>query len=161
MSASQPPLAPNATRELARFAADLHFGAIPADVVEHMKLSILDSIGVCLHGVTLPWTRHVQAMVEAEGARAEASIFGSGRKTSAEVVPIENPELDLIRGPLQSYGHRMFDVYCPGHRARVLLGSRSVDALVNTRDGVELHWTCRCGTHGVLHRGGFFVRDHG
>ena len=83
MSASQPPLAPNATRELARFAADLHFGAIPADVVEHMKLSILDSIGVCLHGVTLPWTRHVQAMVEAEGARAEASIFGSGRKTSA------------------------------------------------------------------------------
>ena len=83
MSASQPPLLPNATRELARFAAELEFGAIPAAVVEHMKLSILDSIGVCLHGVTLPWTRHVQAMVEAERARPEASIFGSGAKTSA------------------------------------------------------------------------------
>ena len=83
MSASQPPLLPNATRELARFAAGLEFDRIPAEVVEHMKLSILDSIGVCLHGVTLPWTRHVQAMVEAERARPEAFIFGSGEKTSA------------------------------------------------------------------------------
>jgi len=82
MTASQPPLAANATRELARFSAQLDFTQIPADVVEHMKLSVLDSIGVCLHGVTLPWTRHVQAMVEAEGARAQASIYGSGKKTS-------------------------------------------------------------------------------
>ena len=83
MSASQPPLAPNATRDLARFAAGLQFSQIPSVVVEQMKLSILDSVGVCLHGVTLPWTRHVQALVEAERARPEASIFGSGMKTSA------------------------------------------------------------------------------
>src|SRR5262245_1464574 len=83
MSASQPPLLPNATRDLARFAAGLEFSQIPGAVVEQMKLSILDSIGVCLHGVTLPWTRHVQAMVEAERARPEACIFGSGTKTSA------------------------------------------------------------------------------
>jgi 2-methylcitrate dehydratase PrpD len=82
MSASQPPLAPNATRDLACFAAGLEYNQIPPAVVEQMKLSILDSIGVCLHGVTLPWTRHVQAMIEAEGARAQASIFGSGIKTS-------------------------------------------------------------------------------
>ncbi|MCC6531255.1 MAG: MmgE/PrpD family protein [Burkholderiales bacterium] len=82
MSASLPPLLPNATRELARFSAQLQFDQFPPEVIEHMKLSVLDSIGVCLHGVTLPWTRHVQAMVEAEGARAQASIYGSGRKTS-------------------------------------------------------------------------------
>lgn len=83
MSASKPPLLPNATRDLAQFAATLQFDDIPDEVIRHIKLSILDSIGVCLHGVTLPWTRHVQDMVEAEGARAEASIFGSGKKTSA------------------------------------------------------------------------------
>jgi 2-methylcitrate dehydratase PrpD len=83
MTASEPPLLPDATRDLARFAADLTFEHIPAAVIDHLKLSILDSIGVCLHGVTLPWTRHVQALAEAEEARAEASIFGSGRKTSA------------------------------------------------------------------------------
>ncbi len=82
MSASQPPLLAHATRDLARFSAGLRFEDIPAPVVERMKLSLLDSIGVCLHGVTLPWTRHVQAMVEAEGAAAQASIFGAGRKTS-------------------------------------------------------------------------------
>lgn len=82
MSASQPPLLADATRELARFSAQLRFEHVPAQVVSRMKLSLLDSIGVCLHGVTLPWTRHVQAMVEAEGAAAQASIFGSGKKTS-------------------------------------------------------------------------------
>jgi 2-methylcitrate dehydratase PrpD len=82
MTASQPPLLANATRDLARFSAQLQFDQIPADVVEHMKLSLLDSIGVCLHGVTLPWTRHVQAMVEAEGCAPQASIYGSGKKTS-------------------------------------------------------------------------------
>ena len=82
MSASQPPLLPNATRDLARFSSELRFEDIPPQVVNHMKLSLLDSIGVCLHGVTLPWTRHVQSLVEAEGAAPQASIFGSGRKTS-------------------------------------------------------------------------------
>lgn len=83
MSASKPPLLLNATRDLARFSATLQFDDLPSEVIAHIKLSILDSIGVCLHGVTLPWTRHVQDMVEAEGAQAEASIFGSGKKTSA------------------------------------------------------------------------------
>lgn len=82
MTASQAPLLANATRDLARFSAELQFSDIPADVVERMKLSLLDSIGVCLHGVTLPWTQHVQALVEAEGCAPQASIYGSGKKTS-------------------------------------------------------------------------------
>jgi hypothetical protein len=45
----------------------------------------------------------------------------------------------------------MFDVYCPRHQARVLLGSRSIETLTNTRTGVVLHWRCRCGERGVLH----------
>jgi 2-methylcitrate dehydratase PrpD len=90
MTASKPPLLPHATRDLARFAAGLDFAQLPSEVIARLKLSILDSIGVCLHGVTLPWTKHVQAMVEAEGARAEASIFGSGKKTSAANAALVN-----------------------------------------------------------------------
>ncbi len=82
MSNSQAPLLENATRDLARFAASLRFEDIPREAVERIKLSVLDSIGCCLFGATLPWTRHVQAMVEAEGAQPAASIFGSGRRTS-------------------------------------------------------------------------------
>jgi len=44
----------------------------------------------------------------------------------------------------------MFDVYCNGHQSQVLLGSGSIEALVNTPHGIELHWRCHCGTTGTL-----------
>ncbi|CAM4156641.1 MmgE/PrpD family protein [Bordetella tumulicola] len=82
MSSSQPPLLTNATRDLARFAAQLRYEDIPTEAVDRMKTSLLDSIGCCLYGATLPWTQRVQAMAEAEQAAPVASLWGSGRKTS-------------------------------------------------------------------------------
>lgn len=82
MSSNQAPLLEGATRTLAEFAAGIEFDAIPDDVIARMKTSMLDSIGCCLFGATLPWTQRVQAMVEEEGARPVASLFGSGRKSS-------------------------------------------------------------------------------
>ena len=79
MSSTQPPLLANATRDLAAFAASFRFEDIPREAIERIKYCALDSIGCCLFGVTLPWTRHVQAMVEDEGAKAVASMYGSGR----------------------------------------------------------------------------------
>jgi hypothetical protein len=44
----------------------------------------------------------------------------------------------------------MFDVYCPSHDGRVLLGPRTIDAFVYTPDGVVLlHWRCHCGARGA------------
>jgi len=82
MSSNQPPLLEGATRTLAEFSAQVRYPAIPPEVIARMKTSVLDSIGCCLFGATLPWTRKVQAMVEEEGARPVASIFGHGTKTS-------------------------------------------------------------------------------
>jgi 2-methylcitrate dehydratase PrpD len=82
MSSNQAPLLEGATQALAGFAAQIRYADIPAEVIERMKTSVLDSIGCCLYGVTLPWTQRVQAMVEEEGARPVASLFGSGRRTS-------------------------------------------------------------------------------
>jgi len=82
MSSSQPPLLEHATRDLARYAAQFRYEDIPAEAVERMKTSLLDSIGCCLYGATLPWTQRVQAMAEAEQAAPVASLWGSGRKTS-------------------------------------------------------------------------------
>lgn len=47
----------------------------------------------------------------------------------------------------------MFTVFCPRHQSRVLLGARAIDAVVNTRDGVVLHWHCRCGAAGTVTTG--------
>lgn len=52
----------------------------------------------------------------------------------------------------------MLTVHCPGHRARVLLGPRSIDRLANTDGGIAIHWRCRCGSHGVLHEGRALAR---
>ncbi len=82
MSSDKPPLLPNATRDLAAFAASIRYEDIPAEVVSVMKVSALDSIGCCLFGATLPWTCRVAAMVEEEGAAPVASLFGTDRRTS-------------------------------------------------------------------------------
>ncbi len=45
----------------------------------------------------------------------------------------------------------MFLAICETCGRRELRGTRSIDALVNTNHGVELHFTCRaCGTRGVI-----------
>jgi len=90
MTSSQAPLLENATRDLAAFASRLTFEDIPHEVVERMKDCVLDSIGRCLHGVTLPWTRKVQEMVLAEGALPAASIFGGGGRTSVSQAVLVN-----------------------------------------------------------------------
>ncbi|HEX4329237.1 MAG TPA: MmgE/PrpD family protein [Burkholderiales bacterium] len=82
MSSSKPPLLADATRDLAVFTASFQYEDIPAEVVARIKTSVLDSIGCCVFGATLPWTQAVQAMAEEEQAAPVASIFGSGRKTS-------------------------------------------------------------------------------
>ncbi len=90
MSSSQAPLLEHATRDLARFAAAMRYDDLPDIVVERIKSSVLDSIGCCLFGATLPWTRHVQAMVEDEGGTPVAALFGTGRKTSVSQAVLVN-----------------------------------------------------------------------
>lgn len=47
----------------------------------------------------------------------------------------------------------MFDVYCPDHGSRVLLFSGDIEAMLNTQEGVEVHYRCPCGYRGVWHTG--------
>ena len=82
MSAKNAPLVQDASKILADFASHLQYDDIPSYVVDRMKMCVLDSIGCCLHGVTLPWTKSVEGMVMDEGATPVASIFGTSRKTS-------------------------------------------------------------------------------
>lgn len=90
MSAAQPPLLENATRDLARFASALTYEDLPRDVVERIKLCVLDSIGCTLFGATLPWTRKVADFAMSEGARPVASLAGLGKKTSVSLAALVN-----------------------------------------------------------------------
>jgi hypothetical protein len=90
MSAGVKPLVENATRDLARFAAGIRFEDIPREAVERIKLSVLDSIGCCLFGATLPWTLKVADLAQAEGARPVASFMGMGKKSSVSLAALVN-----------------------------------------------------------------------
>ncbi len=90
MSASVPTLQENATADLAAFASALTFERIPASVVARVRLSLLDGIGVCLYGATLPWTRHVQDMVRAQGAKPAATLFATRHKASWSQAALAN-----------------------------------------------------------------------
>lgn len=94
MTVSLPPLLPDATRDLARFAAGLRFEDLPDTVVERAKLCLLDGIGVCLHGAALPWTRILREVVLAEGAAAQATIWGSGAKAPLAQAVLVNGSAD-------------------------------------------------------------------
>jgi 2-methylcitrate dehydratase PrpD len=89
MSSGSPLLA-GATRDLAEFAAGLRYEAIPREVVERIKLSILDSIGCCLFGASLPWTQKVARLAKAEGAQPVASLMGMGERTSLPLAALVN-----------------------------------------------------------------------
>ena len=59
----------NATQRLARFAVDLNYRAIPAEVIDRAKVCILDTLAVSLYGSTKPWSRTVSGMVRDLGIR--------------------------------------------------------------------------------------------
>jgi 2-methylcitrate dehydratase PrpD len=90
MSSSKLPLLADATRELARFGAALRYEDIPAGVIARIKLSLLDSLGCCLYGATLPWTRKVAELAEAEQAHPVATLIGLGRRTSPALAALVN-----------------------------------------------------------------------
>jgi 2-methylcitrate dehydratase PrpD len=84
------PLLEHATRDLARFAAGLRFEDIPAAVVSHAKLCILDGLGVALFGAGLPWTGHVRELARAEGATPVASFWGTPYRGSVAQAALVN-----------------------------------------------------------------------
>src|SRR3990172_10571855 len=90
LTTAQSPLLENATRDLARFASGLRYRDIPPDVVERIKLSVLDSIGCCLFGATLPWTQKVAVLAQSEHARPVASLLGMGKKSSVSLAALVN-----------------------------------------------------------------------
>ncbi len=90
MSEKKTPLLADATRDLARFGAALRYEHIPAEAVARIKSSVLDSLGCCLFGATLPWTRKVAQLADLEGAKPVASFIGMGRKSSVSLACLVN-----------------------------------------------------------------------
>lgn len=79
------------SERLAAFAAELTFDDVPHDVVEHMKLCVLDTVGCGLYGAALPWTRIVSETVQAVDSGGPCQVWGTS-------VQLSGPHAALVNG---------------------------------------------------------------
>src|SRR5688500_10430700 len=94
------------SEELAGFTAGLRYEALPAAVVERVRLHALDIIGVCLAGAPLEFAAILRKMV-AEESPPESTLLGSaGMKASAKAATLYNGGL--------AHGNEFDDTYAPG-----------------------------------------------
>jgi len=47
----------------------------------------------------------------------------------------------------------MFSITCPQHGADVMIWSSDIDQIVNTADGIDVHFHCSCGLRAILRTG--------
>jgi 2-methylcitrate dehydratase PrpD len=73
----------NASQALAEFAVGLKYEDIPPEVVERAKDCLIDTVGACVFGAELPWTRTVIEYARRNSAPGECSVFGTPLKMRA------------------------------------------------------------------------------
>lgn len=69
-------------RELARYAVGLTFEDMPPDVVHQTKRIVLDTLGCAIGGYASGASRAIQELIKEMGHPEEATVFGSGMRTS-------------------------------------------------------------------------------
>ena len=67
----------DASRTLAEFTVGLAWERIPPEVIERAKDCVIDTVGACVFGSQLPWTRTVIEYAQRNSAPGECSVFGT------------------------------------------------------------------------------------
>ena len=81
------------TQGIADFVAGLRYEAIPAHVIERIKLLMLDSLGCAIFGAELPWSRILQQTLAKMDVSQGATVWGTNQRLSA-------PHAALVNGTL-------------------------------------------------------------
>ncbi|MGH7797925.1 MAG: MmgE/PrpD family protein, partial [Candidatus Binatia bacterium] len=89
----EPAAESSATRRLAEYVAGLSYKAIPQEVISHIKLSFVDSLGCALFGSTLPWGKIISSFTRELGRGKGAIIWGDGAEVPSTSAPLANGTL--------------------------------------------------------------------
>lgn len=81
------------TARIAEFVAGLGFNAIPSEVISHVKLCLLDTLGCALYGSTLPWGKTIIQFVKECGEGRGALIWVDGTEVPSPNAPLANGTL--------------------------------------------------------------------
>ncbi|MEL0107727.1 MAG: MmgE/PrpD family protein [Rhodospirillaceae bacterium] len=134
----------NQTQTLAKFAADLTFDQIPADIVERTKFCIIDTVAACTFGSELPWSKMIIKHATTTGRDGKSSIFGpEGYRVQPAMAALSNGalshsfELDNLRMP--SVGMHPGAIMVPSAMAMGQeLGSSGKDIITAFTCGIEV-----------------------
>src|SRR5258705_565120 len=107
MSNSTLSLDTSATHEMAAFAVGVSYEQLPAPVIERLKSCVLDALGCCIFGVTLPWTRMLIDLAREEGSNRQARIIGTGLRASISQA--------VLIGATAGHGFEMDDIHTAAH----------------------------------------------
>lgn len=118
-----------ATRQLGAFAAALRYEDLPPDVVGRLKQCMLDALGCCLYGVTLPWTRMLIDLAVAEGGNPIARVPGTSLRTSVAQA--------VLIGATAGHGFEMDDIHAAAHLHGGSLALPTALALADRQDGID------------------------
>jgi 2-methylcitrate dehydratase PrpD len=81
------------TRAIAKFISQLRYDDIPNEVIERIKLLILDSLGCALYGSALEWSRILRATLAKLDVTNACRVWGTSELLSA-------PHAALVNGTL-------------------------------------------------------------
>ncbi|MFC2066423.1 MmgE/PrpD family protein [Chloroflexota bacterium] len=76
--------------QYARYALGVNYEMLPQEVVHESKRCVLDALGCAIGAYKAPGLPMVEELVQELGGPEEATIFGSGRRTSAPNVTLVN-----------------------------------------------------------------------
>jgi 2-methylcitrate dehydratase PrpD len=107
------------SRGIARFVSGLRFEKIPTEVINRIKLLILDSLGCAIYGVDLQWSRILISVLQELDTSNFCGVWGTDVRLSA-------PHSALVNGTLVQ-GFELDDV----HRVGILhVGAVTLPSLI-------------------------------
>ena len=135
---------PSIARQFARWAANLQYDDLPANVVDHVKGILLHGTTGAVLGIPTAQAKPMVALIKVEEARADgASIFGENTKVTRVGAAWANQEI--------MYGDHFEDSYGIMHPGPALIAAALANAELEERNGKELitaltagyEFTCR------------------
>ena len=79
--------------DFARFAGALDYKNIPEEVTHNAKLRLLDTVGVCLASIGMPYAEAILGYVEEQGGHEEARLFCRNARLPASLAVLYNASL--------------------------------------------------------------------
>src|SRR5215472_3462454 len=92
------------TQRIAEFVSGLRYEQIPKDVIDRIKLLILDSLGCALYSVDLEWSRILMRTLQQLDTSTSCGVWGTALRLSAPHAALVNGT--LVHGFELDYIHR-------------------------------------------------------